>query len=346
MPRLLFAMILVGLSAATRCGTTAAAAPPEVTLAFVGDMMLDDGPGKAIAAGVDPFAGFADVFDDADLVVGNLECVVATCGREEEKSWTFRADPRVIPLLTRYFDAVSVANNHSGDFGKDALAEQCNLLDEARLPYFGGGRDRAEAHRPVILKRHGLRIAFLGYNDFPPRDFEAGEHTPGVAWIDEPTIVAAIRELKQRQKADVVIPFMHWGDEGETQPNRDQMDLARKMIDAGADVIIGAHPHVIQSVGCHRGKPIFYSLGNFVFDDFDDPICYESYVLRLTINREGVVGWDMVGVQIDKQGIPHRMRPSEPASSCCARGSGIAGLPRRFVNALRFLHPLEREIRE
>jgi poly-gamma-glutamate synthesis protein (capsule biosynthesis protein) len=323
MPRLLLAILLAGFPVVATFDATAAAASPEVKLVFVGDMMLDDAPGKAIAAGVDPFKEFAAIFDTADLVVGNLECVVATCGKEEEKPWRFRADPRVIPLLTRYFDAVSVANNHSGDFGKDALAEQCKLLDEAKLPYFGGGRDRAEAHRPVILKRHGLRIAFIAFNDFPPREFEAGEKTPGVAWIDEPTIVAAIRALKEEQKVDLVIPFMHWGDEGETRPNREQIDLAHKMIDAGADVVIGAHPHVIQSVGSHRGKPIFYSLGNFVFDDFGDPICYQSCVLRLTVNRQGAVGWDMVGVQIDKQGIPHRVQPPEPAPTFRYRRSDL-----------------------
>lgn len=313
MPKLLLAMLLAGLPIAAASDTSAVAASPEVKLIFVGDMMLDDGPGKAIAAGADPYQEFAEIFDAADLVIGNLECVVATCGQEQEKPWTFRAHPRVIPHLTWYFDAVSVANNHSGDFGQDALAEQCGLLDEAKLTYFGGGRNREEAHRPAILERRGLRIAFLAFNDFPPREFEAGPTTPGVAWIDEQTVLAAIRAIKEEQQAELVIPYMHWGDEDDNGPNREQIDLARKMIDAGADAVVGAHPHVLQRTDCYRCKPIFYSLGNFVFDDFEDPLCYRSHVVRLTVNRQGAVGWDTVDVQIDRQGIPHRIEPPEPS---------------------------------
>ena len=305
----------------TPCAARTAVPLPEVKLVFVGDVMLDDGPGKAIADGIDPFREFAPIFDAADLVVGNLECVVATTGTKAIKQWRFRAHPQVIPFVKRYFDVVSVANNHSCDYGPEALAEQCRLLDEAQLPYFGGGRNLAEAQRPVIVKRHGVRMALLGYyDDYPPRSFAVGETTPGVAWIDEPTITAAIKAIKREQKADLVIPFLHWGEEYETKPNREQIALAEKMIDAGADIVIGSHPHVIQPPTTYRGKPIFYSLGNFVFDNFDESICYQSRVLRLTVNRKGTVRWDMVGVQIDKQGIPHLVHePKPPATRRCIK---------------------------
>lgn len=277
-----------------------------VRLVFVGDVMLADGPGAFIADGGDPFAEFADLFDSADLVVGNLECVVATGGSPEDKPWTFRAHPRVIPLLTRYFHAVSAANNHSGDFGPAALCEQFRLFDEAQMPYFGAGPNRTAAHRPLIVKRRGVRIALLGYNDYPPRRFEATDHRPGTAWIDRNVITAAIALLRRHEPSLIIIPYLHWGEEEERRHSDEQETLAKALIDAGADLIVGSHPHVVQDVGEYRGRPIFYSLGNFVFDNFADPECYKSCVLRVEMAGRSVVRWTKTPVQIDKQGIPHR----------------------------------------
>lgn len=278
-----------------------------VRLVFVGDVMLADGPGKFIADGGDPFAEFADLFDSADLVVGNLECVVATGGVKEKKPWTFRAHPHVIPLLTRYFHAVSAANNHSGDFGRAALCEQFRLFDEAQMPYFGAGPNRTAAYRPLIVKRRGVRIALLGYNDYPPRRFEATDDRPGTAWIDRDVMTAAIAKLRQREPSLIIIPYLHWGEEEERRHNAEQETLAKALIDAGADLIIGSHPHVVQDVGEYRGRPIFYSLGNFVFDDFDDPECYKSCILSIEMAGRTVRRWSMPPVQIDQQGIPHRV---------------------------------------
>lgn len=291
----------------------------HVELVFVGDVMLADGPGKFIADGGDPFAEFADLLDSADLVVGNLECVVATCGSPEDKPWTFRAHPRVIPLLTRYFHAVSAANNHSGDFGQAALCEQFRLLDEAQMPYFGAGRNRTAAHRPLIVKRRGVRIALLGYNDYPPRRFEATDERPGTAWIDRNVMTTAIAALRRQEPSLVIIPYLHWGEEEERRHSAEQETLAKAMIDAGADLIVGSHPHVVQDVGEYRGRPIFYSLGNFVFDNFDDPECYKSCVLRIEMAGRSIVQWSMTPVQIDQQGIPHRVPPSQDSSETPSR---------------------------
>jgi len=132
-------LVLVALS-----GATCSREQSELQIIFVGDIMLADGPGREIAKGVDPFAEFADLFHAADLTVGNLECVIATTGERVEKPYNFRANPRCIPLLKRYFQAVEVANNHTGDFGKGAFVEQLDRLSEGQIPHFGGGRNRAE----------------------------------------------------------------------------------------------------------------------------------------------------------------------------------------------------------
>ncbi len=115
---------------------------PVVRIAWVGDVMLADGPGRLISRGGDPFKPFAKLLASADLRLANLECVIAEGGKEiPGKPWTFRAKPSVLPLLKRHVDAVSLANNHSGDYGRSAFVEMLGRLEAAGLPYFGGGRD-------------------------------------------------------------------------------------------------------------------------------------------------------------------------------------------------------------
>ena len=221
-----------------------------VRIVFSGDVMLDAGPGHAIAHGEDPFAELAPIVQGADIAVCNLECVVARHGYGTHvlKPFTFKARPECIPVLARYFSAVGVANNHSGDYGPDGLLEELTQLEKGRLPYFGGGRDRKEAYRPLILERNGRRVALLGYDGFPPRSFEAGEHRPGVAWLTPEAAVAGIKAARAEFHADLVIPFLHWGREIHAAPEQSQRTLAHSLIDAGADAVIGAHPHVTQTV--------------------------------------------------------------------------------------------------
>lgn len=152
-----------------------------VDIAFVGDIMVAETPGELIERGEDPFLPFAAWLHDADLRVGNLECVIATGGTAETKPYTFRAHPRTLPVLARHFDAFSLANNHSGDFGKAAFAEQLGLMRQAGLPYFGGGVDLEEAHRPWIVERNGLRIAFLNSSRARSRPAPANPASPGAA---------------------------------------------------------------------------------------------------------------------------------------------------------------------
>lgn len=289
-------------------------------LTFVGDLMLARLPGEAIARGEDPFASFAAILTGSDYSVGNLECVVATGGKRVPKAYSFRASPKTIPLLARYFQAVSVANNHSGDFGKEALAEELDLLTRGGLPYFGGGMDFAEAHSPLIVEKNGIRIALLGYNEVELRSFEAGLATAGTAWSDDAQVVADIAAARTRYKADLVIPYLHWGLEYHFKPSERQQALAHKLIDAGADVVVGGHPHVTQGVEYYKDHLIVYSLGNFVFDDFKDvpPDLGEpsrtSWVLRLTVTSSGLQRWDTVVARTDDNGIP---RPVKGVLSPC-----------------------------
>ncbi|MGD0517645.1 MAG: CapA family protein [Thermoguttaceae bacterium] len=282
-----------------------------VRIVFAGDVMLDGGPGHAVVHGVDPFAEFASILRNADVAVCNLECVTAPGGEQVLKPYTFRGPPESIPLLKKYFSAVNVANNHSCDFGKDAFLDQLDLLNKAELSYFGGGRNRREAQRPLILKRKGLSIALLGFNRFPPKSFAAGEHEPGIAWLEEADVIKAIKSAREEHHADIVILYLHWGKETEPSPTPEQKELARRLIDAGADAVIGTHPHVTQTVEVYKGSPIVYSLGNMVFDYYPvDPEVWTGWIVELIFSKPSddkplEVGMETHVLQIDKAGIPH-----------------------------------------
>ena len=303
-------------SALLAASPMAHASSGDASLIFVGDIMVAETPGELISRGEDPFQPFAALLSSHDVRIGNLECVVATTGTAEEKPYTFRADPRTLPVLKRHFDAVSLANNHSGDFGKAAFAEQLALMDKAGLPYFGGGRDATAAHAPWIVERNGVRIALLGYVEFKPRSFEADASRPGVAWSGEDDdVIEDIIAARRVHRADIVIPFMHWGWEDEPDPSPRLRAFARRMIDAGADLVVGGHPHVTQGAEYYRGKPIVYSLGNFLFNGFDTPATTTGWVLSARVDRTGVVDWRTHVARLDANGVPHR---DPTASSPCA----------------------------
>lgn len=302
-----------------------------VELIFVGDVMLDDGPGRALLAGRDPLVAFAPLLASADYRIANLECPVATSGAPlANKIYSFRAHPRSMSALVGRFDAVALSNNHSGDYGQEAFLETMGHLDKAGIRYFGGGANLAEAHAPLWIERQGLRIAVLGYNEFKPRSFEAGARRAGVAWSEDGQVLTDIRAAR-RAGADLVIPFMHWGWELEAGPSPRQRRLARKMIDAGAAAVVGGHPHVTQGAEIYRGRPIIYSLGNFVFDGFDVPAAQLGWLLRLTLDQQGVAAWHTVEARIDAEGIP--VPALDAVTPCGRRGEARVSLCRKGVPA-------------
>jgi ABC-type amino acid transport substrate-binding protein len=275
-----------------------------VSLLVVGDMMLAGAPGKAMQRGQDPFSGFAKLFQESDIRIGNLECVVATKGSEEpDKPNTFRAHPRSLKYLRKYFDAVGLANNHSGDFGPEAFSEMLGLLKKNGIGYYGAGYNLKEAHTPLVFERNGIRIALLGYDEFQPRNFEADHDRVGVAWSEDEQVVRDIQAARKEWRADIVIPVMHWGWE-EPIANARQRQLARLMIDAGADAVIGGHPHQVQDTERYKNKPIFYSLGNFVFDGFSLPENNRAWALRMELDKSGVRKWQVHTATINAKGIP------------------------------------------
>ncbi len=320
------AAVLVALFALYGCTAAAldvhkiavASRPDTVRMIFAGDVMLDDGVGRAIAAGDDPLAEFDAFLRDADYTVGNLECAIATTGEATaHKPYTFRAHPSVLRVLRGRFDAMSVANNHSRDYGHQAFDETLEHLQRAGIAFFGGGRNLREAHAPLWIERNGVRIALLGYNEFQPRFFEAGPTWSGIAWSEDSEVVADIRAARGAG-ADVVIPFMHWDWEKEPKPSERSQRLAQLMIEAGADAVVGGHPHVTQGAAIYKDRPIVWSLGNFVFDGFETAETRRGWLLRLTLDRYGVAAWNTIAVDIDEAGMPHPVKGER--TPCGQRG--------------------------
>jgi len=262
----------------------------ERTLLFVGDVMLSRGVGAKMQAGNDwthPFQKIADTLAAADLTFANLECPISDEGRNRHHLYSFRADPRAIDGL-KYagFDVVSVANNHMYDWGPDALVDTVRRLREVGIRPVGAGANDLEAHYPVLIDLGGLRLAFLAYVDVEPKLATAAPDRPGVAWLEPERVLADIRFA--RPLADVVIVSLHWGIEYASQPTRQQVDLAHQMIDSGADLIIGSHPHVVQPVEEYNGRWIAYSLGNFIFDQ-KGPGTRRGLMLQVKIDGKQIV---------------------------------------------------------
>ena len=219
------------------------AAEPRLTLMAVGDIMLGRSVGRALVAqGASvPFAKVAETFRSADLVVGNLECVISSLGTPAPKSYHLRAPYEAVESLAGAgFAVVNLANNHAMDFGYDAMADMRKRLADRGIASAGAGADEAEAHSAVVVLRGGLRVAFLGYVDVPVEgltkfatsSWVALGDKPGLAWADSSRIDADVRAAKER--ADVVVVFLHSGIEGSRAVTQGQMRDARAAIDAGA----------------------------------------------------------------------------------------------------------------
>jgi poly-gamma-glutamate synthesis protein (capsule biosynthesis protein) len=290
------------------------AANDTVSLVVVGDIMLDGLPERVMRQGRDPFASFAPLFKSADIRIGNLECVISNKGEAEpDKPNVFRVDPRAMRYVKRHFDAVGLANNHSGDYGPEAFADMLARLRHAGVGIYGGGDDLTQAHQPYIVERKGLRVAVLGYNEFQPRSFEADHDKPGIAWSEDEQVLRDIAWAKGPGRADVLVAVMHWGWE-DPSANQRQRGLARLMIDAGVDAVIGGHPHLVQDAEVYKGKPVFYSLGNFVFEGFDNPVNNTGWVVQLSLTQQGVTSWQVHEAHIDAQGLPRWVPSSKHRS--------------------------------
>lgn len=236
----------------------------DYSVIAAGDVMLGDRTRQLIREfGADyPFSSVAPLLQRSNIVVGNLEGPFARDAEREDRTFSYRVNPKLASSLTRAgINVVTIANNHLMDCGRAGVIETLNALEQAGVQVVGGGRNELSAHKPVVLNAGGVRIGILGY--YWNRRCAATVDHPGGA-MDSPAWLAAdISALRER--ADRVVVTFHWGVPYETTPQPDDCEKARLAIDLGADLVIGHHPHVIQPFEVHNGRPIFYSVGNFTF---------------------------------------------------------------------------------
>lgn len=261
----------------------------DVTLLFAGDLFLTD----ILQEKYDRNGIFAAATSDllsitrgADIFMLNQEFPFGTTGEAmEDKQYTFRVAPKYVSILPELgTDIVTLANNHMLDFGRGPLTETLKALDGAGILHVGAGQNLQAASALKTIDVGGRTIGFLGATRvIPEHSWTASKSNSGLFTTYDPTkLVTEIQEAKKT--CDYVVVYVHWGVERNTEPEDYQKSLARQYIDAGADAVIGAHPHVLQGIEYYQGKPIFYSLGNFIFANRT----YETMMAELTVTDSSV----------------------------------------------------------
>lgn len=265
--------------------------------------------------------GFKEVVsavEGSDLFLVNLECPFTDRGEKIPKNFNFRARPEfVASLVYGKVGAVSLANNHAMDYGAVGLMDTVAALEQAKIPHFGAGMSLAQARKPLVIERNGIKIAFLGYfflgdHNIEPKEVHATESTPGVAghYSDPAEMERQLREdiPAAKAEADLVVPFFHWGRENVFTVQEYQPRLAQVAVEAGAAAVIGSHPHVLQGMELKGAVPVIYSLGNFVFGGNWNPRVKQSALVRLKFSSAGFLGAEILPMHTDR----YPVRPMQP----------------------------------
>lgn len=241
----------------------------EVTLLFGGDVCLQDFITEKYET--DGISGILsktllDVMKQSDITMVNQEFSFSSRGTAmEDKEYTFRTHPDKVEMFSDMgIDIVSLANNHAMDFGRDALADSFETLGQAGILYVGAGENLDRAKKMEVIESNGKKIGFLAASRvIPVGDWNAGSISGMLTTYDPALLLEAIKS--NRAYCDILIVYVHWGIERNEYPEEYQKKMAKQYIDAGADVVIGSHPHVMQGIEYYKDKPIAYSLGNYIF---------------------------------------------------------------------------------
>lgn len=286
----------------------------NVKLVAVGDIMLSRGVnGQMLKYGDGyPFEKMSEYLNDGDIVFGNLESPIALGGAIPLEGMVFRARPGVEKSIRDAgFTILSLANNHMGNQGQDGVKFTISALRALGINTVGAGENEKEAAKPIVVKKNGLRFAFLAYTDgsIIPVSYEARSDNYGVVYMDKDRLASDI--AKAKKEADFVIVSMHGGIEYTYSPNQSQIDFAHTAIDNGADLVIGHHPHQVQDVEKYKNRYIFYSLGNFVFDQEWSKETKQGLFAEIYFNSGGVFDYNLTPVLIKNYAQPDIMDGDE-----------------------------------
>mgnify|MGYP001559136866 CR=1 FL=1 len=264
----------------------------EISFAFVGDIMLDRNVLNSVYKNGNGDFSFLfeniDFLAGSDITFGNLEGPVSDKGEDLGNLYSFRMDPFIMLSLKKAgFDALSIANNHIADWGEEAFQDTIERLNQNGIVPTGGGFNKEDAENVKIIERKGFKVGFLGFSDVGPKWFDAKSDKPGILLAD----VGLVKELvkKAKERVDYVVVSFHFGNEYETIASQRQEELAKSAIDAGANIVVGHHPHVVQKIEIYNGGLIAYSLGNFIFDQNFSKETMEGAFLSVIFNGQNIV---------------------------------------------------------
>ncbi|MDD6307310.1 MAG: CapA family protein [Clostridiales bacterium] len=274
-----------------------AAAEKETTLIFTGDVLF----ANAFKAGYDAGGMNGVVAEDllqelkeADILMINNEFPFSDRGEAmADKQFVFRCEPSYVKALTEMgVDIVSLANNHTLDYGKDALRDTFATLDEAGILYGGAGDTVERAQQIQIIEANGKKFGFLAVSRVvPTADWKVENSAPGLfSCYDETRLLDLIEEGKKQ--CDFLTVFPHWGTEYSEAPDENQKQIAQKCMEAGADLIVGSHTHCLEGIEYINGKPVFYSLGNFIFGQSIE----QSAAVEVTVKEDGTASYRLLPV--------------------------------------------------
>ncbi len=311
-----------------------------LTLALVGDLYVNRADPATI------FAPTAALLRDADVRFGNCETPISDVGepwpgKPLANNCLAMPPSSAAAIAAAGFDAVGLASNHALDFGTRALLRTVELLDAQGIRHAGAGRTRDEAHQPAVVSKNGVTIAFLAYSSVYLPGWEATADRAGIATVHvetaykphpriheqpggpattltfpDPTDVARVMDdiARAKRHADIVVVSWHWGvSERYRLLVPYQIELGHRALDAGADLVVGHHPHLLQGVEIYRGKPLFYSLGNFAFDMQNPWFGAETVIVRCRIRDGRIQSVSVIPCLIDETCVPRPLAPEQAA---------------------------------
>jgi gamma-polyglutamate biosynthesis protein CapA len=278
------------------------------TLLFVGDIMLDRGVKHMVEKyGEDytfPFLKISEKLESADVLFGNLESMISDKGFNQGSKYSFRASPDSVEgLVFAGFDVLSLANNHTFDYGREAFEDTMNRLKEKNILYTGAGFSAEEAHTPTIIElEDGTTVGFLGYTEFLFPSAYATEEKSGITTFSLDNMKEDVQKAKE--SVDILVVTLHFGEEYQKIQNENQEHISKTAVDSGADIIIGHHPHVTQEVEEYNGKHIAYSLGNFVFDQSFSEETMSGFMIEAKVKNKEVVEVNKIHYKLNEHYQP------------------------------------------
>lgn len=278
----------------------------NTTIAFTGDLLLDRGvrhiidrrsPDALFSRGID------SLFKTCNVVVANLECPVTRIKAPVQKRFIFRGDPEMLPVLKRHgITHLNLCNNHSIDQGREGLMDTRKNIEKTKITAIGAGQTMQEAAAPVLLTRTPRRVWLITSLRLALENYAYLPQKPCVSQEPMESLLKRISNLRRKDPKAVIIVSLHWGGEHTLQPIPRQRLDAHQLIRAGADALICHHTHTLQTVECYQGRPIYYSIGNFIFDQ-QKPINTRAAVVKLTVTSDTVTT-QTIPINI-RQCVPH-----------------------------------------